>query len=55
MWDKNTTTDKLATLVAYILLPVTYPIHCYNELKYKKKLILEKKELEKIRQKNLLR
>lgn len=55
MWDKYTTTDKLATLIAYLVLPVTYPIHCYNERKYRKKLALEKQEQEKIRQKNLLR
>ena len=55
MWDKYTTTDKLATLIAYLVLPVTYPVHWYNEKKYQKKLKIEKQEQEKIRQKNLLR
>jgi len=55
VWDKYTTTDKLATLIAYIVLPITYPIHCYNERIYRKKLDLEKKEQEIIRQKNLIR
>ena len=55
MWDKYTLTDKLATLIAYLVLPVTYPFYWYTERKYQKKIEKEKQEREKIRQKNLLR
>ena len=53
VWDKIT--DKTVTVIAYALLPITYPIHVYQMKQLDKKLAQEKIELEKIRKKNLLR
>jgi regulatory protein YycI of two-component signal transduction system YycFG len=53
MWDKIA--DKLITLIAYLLLPITLPIQYYQHRQIDKKLERERKELEHIRQKNKLR
>tara|TARA_B100001093_G_C25957202_1_gene647515 strand:- start:79 stop:240 length:162 start_codon:yes stop_codon:yes gene_type:complete len=47
--------EKIIKIIAFILLPITYPIHIFQMKQLDKKLELEKKELEKIRKKNLLR
>ena len=46
MWDSYTILDKLATIIAYILLPITYPIYLYNDRKHTKKVLRERKERE---------
>tara|TARA_B100001057_G_C22381480_1_gene768563 strand:+ start:132 stop:293 length:162 start_codon:yes stop_codon:yes gene_type:complete len=53
VWNKIT--DKTFKVIAYALLPITYPVHVYQMKKIDKKLEQEKIELEKIRKKNLLR
>ena len=53
MWDKiNDTTIKI---IAYTLLPITYPIHVYQMKKLDEKIKKEFIEREQIKQKNLLR
>ena len=47
--------EKIVKLISYILLPITYPIHIFQMKQLDKKLEQEKKELEEIRKKNLLR
>lgn len=53
MWNKIT--DKTFQVIAYALLPITYPIHAYQMKQLDKKIAKEKIELDKIRKKNLLR
>tara|TARA_X000000950_G_C13751032_1_gene592651 strand:- start:281 stop:445 length:165 start_codon:yes stop_codon:yes gene_type:complete len=53
MWNKIA--DKLITLIAYLLLPITLPIQYYQHRQIDKKLEAERKELERIRQKNKIR
>lgn len=48
-------TDKIITIIAYALSPITYPIHIYQMKQLDKKLERERIEREKIRQKNQLR
>ena len=53
MWNKiNNATIKV---IQYALSPITFPIHVYQMKKLDKKLEQEKTELEKIKQRNLLR
>lgn len=47
--------DKTLTIIAYALVPITYPIHLYQMRKLDKKLEEERKELERIKEKNKLR
>lgn len=53
MWDRIA--DKIILLIAYALSPITYPIHLYQMRKLDKKLENERKELERIRERNKLR
>lgn len=48
-------TDKVITIIAYALSPITYPIHVYQMKQLDKKIKREMIEREKIRQKNLMR
>ena len=47
--------DKTLIIIAYALVPITYPIHLYQMRKLDKKLEEERKELERIKEKNKLR
>ena len=46
---------KTLTMIAYALVPITYPIHYYQMRKLDKKLEDERRELERIKERNKLR
>jgi hypothetical protein len=47
--------DKIGWMIAYICLPITYPIYFFKIKALDKKVAKERKEREKIRSGNLLR
>tara|TARA_B100002019_G_C20972091_1_gene451616 strand:- start:113 stop:292 length:180 start_codon:yes stop_codon:yes gene_type:complete len=47
--------NKTLTIIAYALSPITYPIHLYQMRKLDKKLEDERRELERIKERNKLR
>jgi hypothetical protein len=47
--------DKIGWMIAYICLPITYPIYFFKIKALDKKVANERKEREKIRSGNLLR
>ena len=52
-WSKIS--DKIFTIIAYILFPITFPIHLYQMRKLDIKIKNEREEIERIKARNKLR
>lgn len=53
MWNKFT--DKLATFLGYLCLPITYPIYLYQMKELDRKYKKRQRETELINERNKLR